>query len=1406
MEISINMLTNVLTLIPDIKSILKENERISFYRDALLNNLNEDDALLMLSIQEEDIRAATRYMQTKPTIEFTVVRTEGLKNARFLDGENPEFAEKMRNRVKSLSTKYTIIVPAKYGKVLNKDQLLSYAQEYEISEEELKIIGPGASQLDLALYRSFKDRFPQPEKEEKEQEQEKEEELERERSVGGETSTEKEEENEEHSAASIPIEGEEKAPEKEKKEKKKKKEEHKRREERPYQYESSHASSYTQEEHKEERREAPKEAPSYDASKTEERKEEHHESLRYGSMSVEKNLARDSEFIERTVKTEEELRKEREQEEASRFSKDTANVFHASEETERRANHSEKREEHASNETRRTESTENRKEEHLSYNEENVKKWEAWNQKNERYQFDLSEESKNTVSGKAGGSYKEHAENIGSETGTSHEDHKENRASDTYTSRGIVPFLSDGFDPSKDHGRDPYKIVYDIHKDYRPEPLSESAIDKAKSIVEKDVKVVTGSVNHLVKEAAQGGDSDGGYEYEKYERNTAPVRRYIGEQIKLGITEQAVKETAFNMDAYASAMAVQKETTVEDAKKEINDTFQRNGITPTNVLDTEKAIKTSGITTASELSRMTKEDFGAYIEKASVPEEVKNALSALHENGTLDKETDAVSTLIETTRNTVINNSDSLRKLNIMKRDIPTMIDQAGTKEELLALLKEKGADDNLLNAFSLLDYEKLKTNSRDAITLIDTEMLKDKNGGANLRALNDLNRKLKTRRIQSFGEIISRMDETTFAKYLIKMDVSKGTREELLRIGIRNIYENPELLTKVIKNATEHDKAFIKNLKSIVKTEKMKDPSLSKLSFGLLRKALQTAWRGSEGSQALWENFGYAKYTARIYKESVKILLKTAGRNWSPDNVIVKGLKFSASPLKSTAAKVAGTKTGNAVLTSRFAESLSRPIGMARKIAGAPGRFTGATTRWAARSMQQMVISGARNIMATFHAAVGGAEAAGAAAGTAGAAGGAAAGGTAVGTAAGGWVIIVIALVILIIVYVASGMSDSDSDKTVGNYQYTQLDPDFQQEILNELQNLNDGFEEQVNQAANNREFWANATGFSESDSVSFYESGAYSVHYRDDLGNELDHLNIDNSKEILSLASNYCKYADWSKPGDDASEDEKLAYEQIKQYYLDYCKFLWVSTHRIDIEEYRPGNSKYADEDNSGLQTNAAGKCPKDGTKVWLCEDFTRGSAKVKEDEELVCGESNGYTSGSGQLSWACDEVPGDPNFYEYGENALCTHPMEGKEHNGWKRVVDENGNYVSATHYLCTSENGHYCSACSKHDGDKDSPCSGAEHVYHKCGEICPSTEKVFCGDESHKHTAYQWEYCCGGHMGAVIYITVGSVSRLKDMGKANDFDYSNINDYPDENANRETSESTSESAAESTSAAN
>ena len=110
---------------------------------------------------------------------------------------------------------------------------------------------------------------------------------------------------------------------------------------------------------------------------------------------------------------------------------------------------------------------------------------------------------------------------------------------------------------------------------------------------------------------------------------------------------------------------------------------------------------------------MTKEEFDTYIGKTSIPEEVKNALSALHENGTLDKETDAVSTLIETTRSTVINSSDSLRKLNIMKRDIPTMIEQAGTKEELLALLKEKGADDNLLNAFSLLDYEKLKTSEQ---------------------------------------------------------------------------------------------------------------------------------------------------------------------------------------------------------------------------------------------------------------------------------------------------------------------------------------------------------------------------------------------------------------------------------------------------------------------------------------------------------------------------------------------------------------------------------------------------------------------------------------------------------------------------------------------------------------------
>ena len=220
-------------------------------------------------------------------------------------------------------------------------------------------------------------------------------------------------------------------------------------------------------------------------------------------------------------------------------------------------------------------------------------------------------------------------------------------------------------------------------------------------------------------------------------------------------------------------------------------------------------------------------------------------------------------------------------------------------------------------------------------------------------------------------------------------------------------------------------------------------------------------------------------------------------------------------------------------------------------------------------------------------------------------------------------------------------------------------------------------------------------------------------------------------------------------------------------------------MATHRITLEEYRPGDSKHADDDQSGLVTNAQGICPKDGIKVWLQKDFTPG--KIHADEkDYVCGVDNGHATNSEGTCNLLTASPFDDVYRDYGEYALCTHPLEGKK-DGWSIVTDENNNPVTRTHYICPSENGHKCEHCYTYEDDSNGK-SHKVYEYHHCGEICPSTQKVFY-IEGHKHTDYQWEYNCGGHMGAVIYITVGDVNRLKDMTPAKDIDINDLSNYPD-----------------------
>ena len=463
--------------------------------------------------------------------------------------------------------------------------------------------------------------------------------------------------------------------------------------------------------------------------------------------------------------------------------------------------------------------------------------------------------------------------------------------------------------------------------------------------------------------------------------------------------------------------------------------------------------------------------------------------------------------------------------------------------------------------------------------------------------------------------------------------------------------------------------------------------------------------------------------------------------------------------------------------------------LSKAHKLAHAPGRFVGKATRSAAKGIGKLVSTGARHVAGAVGKLLGVNITTGAASGAAGAAaGGAAAGGAAAGTLAGGWIVLIVICVLMLLNAMISKLN-SASTETSGNYQYAQFDADFQTEILNELQNLNDSFEETVNRAATDRTFWSSVDGFSETDSVTFYENGAYSVYFRDEEGNELDHLDINNSKAILDMATQYCKYANWIKPSENASEDTKLAYEQIKQYYLDYCKFLWVSTHRITIEEYRPGDGTHADDDQSGLTTNAQGICPKNGTTVWLDKNFKPGE-KTAKGTKYICGVNNGYATSPGTCN-LLDRAPFDAVYRDYGDYAICTHPKENLN-SGWKIVVDENNNPVTQDHYICTE--GHKCNHGTRKDPD---------YVYHYCGDYC-SKKDITVYYDSCKHTDYQWEYHCGGHMGAVIYVTVGDVSRLKDMSPAKDIDTSELSNYPENSNDAYTQEISPETLAPSTEA--
>lgn len=925
---------------------------------------------------------------------------------------------------------------------------------------------------------------------------------------------------------------------------------------------------------------------------------------------------------------------------------------------------------------------------------------------------------------------------------------------------------------------------------------------------------LTRPIKEAVKSATMGDGTEGGEEAEKYRHNTAPVGRFIAQEAAYGRRIARASETMHDGDVWAKAYAAYRgEPNTIKAEEFIDTNLKNAGIDPKSlngkniveVQDILDSVNTNKATISrmsdsamngwlrengGDLSEGLKQSIDHYrkclndVNNLKKPDSHNAAAMKQYRSDRADRQKAArnalkdLSNATTSTRSTIQQMKEEIDRL---QKEIGNYLSKSNNMAELIQLLKDNGYSSSVMDGIRNVSFDALKNS--DAIELINKEFGYE-GLSKKIQSTAELQKLVYEGKIASIGELIKAMDSSAFGAFLKSQGLSQDIIDKLLKMGKNGIILKPESLNLLILQATGSDKLILQNLQNILNGELARPSSHLRLGKGVIKKIAQNSFGDGEGANALWETSGYLSNAQRITQTGIKISLNVSNRLLGEDAIVSRGLRAAAHPAKFAGRKLAGTAAGKAITNSRAAMKSAKIINNTRRLMHAPGRFVGKTSRAAAKGLGKLISTGAKNVAGAIGKVFGikvlDGAALGSAASTAGTAAGTAAGGGAAvaGTLAGGWVIVVIILVIMLVMALINKSNERDV-KTSGNYQYTQFDTDFQTEILNELQNLNDSFEESVNRAATDRTFWSGTTGFSETDSVTHYESGAYSVHFRDAEGNELDHLDINNSKAILDLATQYCKYADWIKPDANASDETKLAYEQIKQYYLDYCKFLWVATHRITLEEYRPGDSKHADDDQSGLVTNAQGICPKDGIKVWLQKDFTPG--KIHADEkDYVCGVDNGHATNSEGTCNLLTASPFDDVYRDYGEYALCTHPLEGKK-DGWSIVTDGNNNPVTRTHYICPSENGHKCEHCFTYEEDSNGK-SHKVYEYHNCGEICPSTQKVFY-IEGHKHTDYQWEYNCGGHMGAVIYITVGDVNRLKDMTPAKDIDINDLSNYPD-----------------------
>lgn len=300
-----------------------------------------------------------------------------------------------------------------------------------------------------------------------------------------------------------------------------------------------------------------------------------------------------------------------------------------------------------------------------------------------------------------------------------------------------------------------------------------------------------------------------------------------------------------------------------------------------------------------------------------------------------------------------------------------------------------------------------------------------------------------------------------------------------------------------------------------------------------------------------------------------------------------------------------------------------------------------------------------------------------------------------------------------------------------------------FAKEVVDMLRGYTDDFITELSDAQYNRGMYAGMNGYNTNEDVGAFEAGAYQVVFRGPDGEPIEDItgvDLNNSKDIISMASVFIPTV-FTKPGGNASRQAIAEYEKDKEHFKDYCTFLWAASHQLSIEEYHPGNALNPDaNDTSGLETDAqTGKCQMDynlngdqgaGVNWWIATGASPTSGGICS----VCSKTDWYDTDIGEH--ACTAKPAaDP----------CTHGH-------WQTVP------TPIRHRACL---GHHHS-CSKHD------------YWYSCAD---KNRTKWDKDNN----VYKRVWVCDGHMGAVVYATIGRISRMPNFGAASDYNFDNPETY-------------------------